>query len=83
MAEWKECTIKDLGEVVGGATPSTKDPCNYENGSIPWITPKDLSLLNGRFISQGERCITGRGVRPLAMLQYRVARSARIRVSKA
>ena len=63
MAEWKECTIKDLGEVVGGATPSTKDPCNYENGSIPWITPKDLSLLNGRFISQGERCITEKGLR--------------------
>jgi hypothetical protein len=23
--EWKECTIANLGEVVGGATPSTKN----------------------------------------------------------
>ena len=30
MSEWKECTIADLGEVVGGATPSTKKPENYE-----------------------------------------------------
>ena len=63
MAEWKECTIKDLGEVVGGATPSTKDSQNYEGGEIPWITPKDLSVLSGRFISKGERCITQKGLR--------------------
>ena len=30
VSEWKECTIDDLGEVVGGATPSTKKPENYE-----------------------------------------------------
>jgi len=63
MAEWKECTIKDLGKVVGGATPSTKDSQNYEGGDIPWITPKDLSVLSGRFISKGERCITQKGLR--------------------
>ena len=63
MAEWKECTIKDLGDVVGGATPSTKDSQNYEGGNIPWITPKDLSVLSGRFISKGERCITPKGLK--------------------
>lgn len=62
MSEWKECTISDLGTVVGGATPSTKDPLNYNNGNIPWITPKDLSNFNGRFISHGERNITEKGL---------------------
>ncbi|MDE5770244.1 MAG: restriction endonuclease subunit S [Ruminococcus sp.] len=61
-SEWKECTISDLGEVVGGATPSTKKPENYKNGNISWITPKDLSTFSGRFIIRGERNITEMGL---------------------
>ncbi len=60
-SEWKECTLADLGAVIGGATPSTKDESNY-GGDIAWITPKDLSLLKGRFISRGERNITPKGL---------------------
>lgn len=63
MAEWKECTISDIGTVVGGATPSTKKPENYEDGKIPWITPKDLSSFSGRYISRGERSITETGLK--------------------
>ena len=62
MSEWKECKISDLGEVVGGATPSTKKPENYEDGKIAWITPKDLSNFSGRYISHGERNITENGL---------------------
>lgn len=62
MTEWKECTIADLGMVVGGATPSTKDPENYDGGTIPWITPKDLSNYSDRYISKGERNITEKGL---------------------
>ena len=63
VSEWKECTIADLGEVVGGALPSTKKAENYENGNISWITPKDLSTFNGRYILRGERNITEIGLR--------------------
>ena len=63
MEEWKECTLSDLGTIVGGATPSTKDSSNYENGSIAWITPKDLSAHTERFISHGERNITEKGLK--------------------
>lgn len=63
MTEWKECTISDIGAVVGGATPSTKKPENYDGGNIPWITPKDLSSFNGRYISRGERYITETGLK--------------------
>lgn len=62
MGTWKECTISDLGEVVSGATPSTKKSENYENGNISWITPKDLSNFNGRYIFHGERNITEIGL---------------------
>ena len=63
VEEWKECTLSNLGTIVGGATPSTKDSSNYENGSIAWITPKDLSTHTERFISHGERNITEKGLK--------------------
>jgi type I restriction enzyme, S subunit len=62
MAEWKTCTIADLGTVVGGATPSTKKEENYEGGTIAWITPKDLAGYTGRYIWHGERNITEVGL---------------------
>lgn len=61
MSHWITCTIDDLGKVVGGATPSTKNNEYYENGTIPWITPKDLAGRSGRYISYGERNITQLG----------------------
>lgn len=62
MGNWKKCAIADLGTVVGGATPSTKMPENYDGGTIAWITPKDLAGFSGRFISHGERNITEAGL---------------------
>ena len=61
MTEWIECTLDKLGEIVGGATPSTKCE-DYYGGSIPWITPKDLCSFKGRYITSGERNITEKGL---------------------
>ena len=63
MAKWVERKISDIGTVVGGATPSTKKPENYEGGNIAWITPKDLSTFSGRYIERGERNITEVGLK--------------------
>lgn len=60
MSNWKDCVLADLGEIVGGATPSTKNE-SYYGGDIAWITPKDLSTFQGRFIRRGERNITSDG----------------------
>lgn len=63
MEDWIDCKIADLGTVIGGATPSTKKLEYYENGSIAWITPKDLSTFRGRYIRRGERNITELGLK--------------------
>lgn len=60
MDKWITKKISDIGKVVGGATPSTKDDNNY-GGDISWITPKDLASYQDRFIFQGERNITKKG----------------------
>ena len=55
--EWKEVTLGELGTIVGGATPSTKNP-SYYDGNIPWLTPKDLSVNSNMYILRGARNIT-------------------------
>ncbi|MGN8284064.1 restriction endonuclease subunit S [Helicobacter pylori] len=60
MSEWQTFCLKDLGKIVGGATPSTNNPKNYGN-KIVWITPKDLSTLQGRYIKKGSRSISRLG----------------------
>ena len=58
--EFINVKLSDIGEVVGGATPSTRNPGNYD-GNIAWITPKDLAGYNKVYISKGERNITEMG----------------------
>jgi type I restriction enzyme S subunit len=53
----------DEAVVVGGGTPSTKDPSNYEGGEVPWITPADLSGYTDKHISHGRRNITEKGLK--------------------
>ncbi len=59
--QWNKIKLGDISEVIGGGTPSTK---NYDfwNGDIPWLTPKDLSGYNNRYVSRGERNITKLGL---------------------
>ena len=66
METWKYWKLKDLGRIVAGDTPDTKNS-DFYNGSIPWITPKDLSGRESRYISRGERSITDAGFRSCAL----------------
>ena len=50
--------ISDLGEIVGGATPSTDNPEYFCDDGIAWISPKDLTGTGLKFIYRGEQCIT-------------------------
>ncbi len=59
---WDKGIVLDLGQVVGGATPSTKDQQYYTEHGIAWATPKDLSDSSNVFFSHGERDITKEGL---------------------
>lgn len=59
---WVECQLKDIGDIVAGGTPSTKDADNF-GGNIAWITPADLSDYKEKFILHGKRNITEIGLK--------------------
>jgi len=61
VSEWREYRIGEIADIVGGSTPSTSDPSNF-NGDIPWITPKDLSGPHDRYVSRGERNLSRKGL---------------------
>lgn len=68
---WMNGSLLDLGNIVGGTTPSTTEPDNFTENGIPWITPKDLSLnVNNTFISRGEICITQKGMNSASLKMY-------------
>ncbi|MBS1723121.1 MAG: restriction endonuclease subunit S [Armatimonadetes bacterium] len=58
---WEVRSIGDLVTVKGGATPSTKEPDFWENGTHCWVTPKDLSGLRDPVLLGTERRITNIG----------------------
>lgn len=60
---WDDGIIGDLGEIVAGGTPSTKNEDYYTEEGIAWITPNDLSNTNNKYISHGERDITEEGLK--------------------
>ena len=59
--EWREYRIGEIADIVGGSTPSTADPSNFD-GEIPWLTPKDLSGPHYRYVSRGERNLSWKGL---------------------
>lgn len=58
--ELYKSTFSEIGEIVGGGTPSKKVD-DYWNGDIPWLSPKDLSLNPAMFTGRGQNSITELG----------------------
>lgn len=58
---WLKYKLSEIGTIVGGATPSTNVEAYY-NGDIPWLTPKDLSDFQCRYVKKGKRNITKYGL---------------------
>ena len=61
-SNWFWCRLKHIGEIVGGGTPSTAVKEYWFNGSIVWITPKNMSKLKTNYIIDSDRKITLKGL---------------------
>ena len=69
-----QITVKDLGTIITGTTPSKENKLFWDNGNIPWITPSDITyerdisnsmvkltedgLLNGRYLPKDSILVT-------------------------
>lgn len=71
---WTFVPIGELVEVVGGGTPSTKNPEFWDGGSggYAFCTPKDMSSLTSPVLLETERHITRAGVEKISSGQLPV-----------
>ena len=61
---WEVVKISDVARVVGGGTPSTKQTKFFSASgtAIAWLTPKDLSGYQYKYIDHGQTDITQEGL---------------------
>jgi type I restriction enzyme, S subunit len=65
---WEKGCFNDLGEIIGGSTPSRNNPDFFTKKGIAWITPNDLANNKGnKFISKGEFDITIAGLKDASL----------------
>jgi type I restriction enzyme S subunit len=58
---WRKGTLGEVGEIIGGATPSTNNPLFWSDNGISWLSPADLSKGEFKFVSKGSKDITELG----------------------
>jgi len=59
---WKLRPIGEVVQVLGGGTPSTKEPAYWEGGIHPFCTPKDMASLETSVLMRTERRLTDEGL---------------------
>ena len=62
---WEISPVGEEVDVVGGATPSTKESAYWNDGHHHWATPKDLSNLLVPVLLDTDRKITDAGVKKI------------------
>ena len=58
--DWQETALENIGEIVTGNTPSTKEPNNY-GGDRLFVSPADIS--DKRYVSQTKTTLSEKGFR--------------------
>lgn len=61
-SNWKWVRLDSIGSIQGGGTPKTKVKEYWENGTIPWVSPADLTGYKDKYISVGRKSITELGL---------------------
>jgi type I restriction enzyme S subunit len=70
VSEWREVRIGDIGDVVTGKTPSSKNP-EYFGDEIPFVTPTDYKnyhkniYSSERYLSQAGKEVLGNKLLPI------------------
>lgn len=59
--DWEVVPVKALGEIKSGGTPSRHVP-TYWNGTIPWVTPTELTGLKNKYLRDTRERITPAGL---------------------
>lgn len=59
---WCWTRLGAITEIIGGGTPSSNISEYYNDGTIPWISPADLSGYTDIYISKGAKNITALGL---------------------
>lgn len=62
-ANWKKCKMNDVCQVVGGGTPSTRQPDYWNGGNISWVVPTDITKNNCLILLDSEKKITEAGLK--------------------
>lgn len=62
---WNISTTGDEFEVKGGSTPSTANPEFWDDGTIHWTSPKDLSDIDTKILLDTSRKITEAGLKKI------------------
>lgn len=60
-SEWEEGSLLDLIVLVGGGTPKT-DVSEYWDGTVPWLSAKDITTNHKNFIFSTEKNLSEKGL---------------------
>ena len=63
---WQVMPIGECVQAVGGGTPKTSEATYWDNGTVAWVTPKDLSPLTSPVLLDTERKITQAGLKQVS-----------------
>lgn len=56
-ADWEVIKVADAFEFLGGGTPSTTEKRYWDNGTVNWFTPSDITKANGIFLPESiDKC---------------------------
>ena len=56
---WARAPLREIGTWTGGGTPSKRNPAFWTDGTIPWVSPKDMKT---DLLAQAEDSITERAL---------------------
>ena len=59
---WQWTRLRNIGTIIGGGTPKTDIKINWENATIPWLTPADMKNIKGIYAERGDRNISEIGL---------------------